>query len=104
MTADEEKELARKGKVYANHLFRNAKEIEFKDLKWDKYGGRILSNVYLDGELYSEPMRPIQPNPSFVSGQKVERIIYENNNSNNGNIKKEKIYIKCQKYISLYKK
>ena len=53
---DAEKELARKGKLYANHLFRNAKEIEFKDLKWDKYGGRILSNVYLDGELYSEKL------------------------------------------------
>ena len=50
-----------------------------------------------DGQLYSESMRNIQPNPSFVSGKKVERIIYENNNSNNGNIKKEKIYIKCQK-------
>ena len=50
-----------------------------------------------DGQLYSESMRNIQPNPSFVSGKKVERIIYENNNSNNGNIKKEKIYIKCKK-------
>ena len=28
--------------------------LKFKDLKWDKYGGRILSNVYLDGYLYAD--------------------------------------------------
>ena len=50
----EEKELALKGRELANLLFREAKEIEYRDLDWDKYGGRLLSNVYLDGELYSQ--------------------------------------------------
>lgn len=51
---EKEKELALIGRQTANKLFRAAKTIEFKDLKWDKYGGRILSNVYLDGLLYSD--------------------------------------------------
>src|SRR6056300_1665826 len=53
---EKEKELALIGRQTANKLFRAAKTIEFKDLKWDKYGGRILSNVYLDGELYSQKL------------------------------------------------
>ena len=51
---EKEKELALIGRQTANELFRAATKIEFKDLKWDKYGGRVLSNVYLDGKLYSD--------------------------------------------------
>jgi len=51
---EKEKELALIGRQTANDLFRSAKTIEFRDLKWDKYGGRVLSNVYLDGNLYSD--------------------------------------------------
>ena len=49
-----EKELAMKAKIFANLVFLEARKIEFKDLKWDKYGGRILSNVYIDGYLYAD--------------------------------------------------
>ena len=49
-----EKELAMQARIFANKTFREARTIEFKDLKWDKYGGRILSNVYLDGYLYAD--------------------------------------------------
>lgn len=51
---DKEKELALEAREFANSVFKAAKNIEFKDLKWDKYGGRVLSNVYLDGKLYSD--------------------------------------------------
>ena len=53
---DKEKALAKPGRVVANREFRAAKLIEFRDLKWDKYGGRVLSNVYLDGELYAQKL------------------------------------------------
>ena len=53
---DKEKALAKQGRVVANREFRAAKFIEFRDLKWDKYGGRVLSNVYLDGELYAQKL------------------------------------------------
>jgi endonuclease YncB( thermonuclease family) len=53
---ESEKELAKKARELANSLFKSAKVIEFKDIDWDKYGGRILANVYLDGELYSDKL------------------------------------------------
>ena len=77
-------------------VLKEAVDILYNDLlPFIKYANKTFEGN--DGNLYSKPMRDIQPNPSFVSGKKVERIVYENNNSNNGNIKKEKIYIKCQK-------
>jgi endonuclease YncB( thermonuclease family) len=51
---DEEKKLALEARELANKLFREAKEIEFANLKWDKYGGRVLVDVYLDGKLYKD--------------------------------------------------
>lgn len=51
---DEEKELALEGREVANNLFRNAGKIEFRGYKWDKYGGRILTEVYIDGQNYAE--------------------------------------------------
>lgn len=49
-----EKGMALLGRKFANNLFKNARDIEFKNLKWDKYGGRVLADVYLDGNSYSE--------------------------------------------------
>jgi len=50
----EEKKLALKARELANKLFRAAEKIEFANLKWDKYGGRVLVDVYLDGKLYKD--------------------------------------------------
>jgi endonuclease YncB( thermonuclease family) len=51
---DKEKELALEAREFANKAFREANEIDYQDLAWDKYGGRLLTNVYLDGKLYSK--------------------------------------------------
>ena len=50
----EEKKLALKGRELANKMFRSAEKIEFDNLKWDKYGGRVLADVYLDGKSYKD--------------------------------------------------
>ena len=50
----EEKKLALKARIFANKVFRSANKIEFKNLQWGKYGGRLLSDVYLDDKLYSK--------------------------------------------------
>lgn len=77
-------------------ILKESVDILYSDLKpFIEFANKTFEGS--DGTLYSEPLRNIQPNPSFVSGKKIERIVYENNNSNNGNIKKEKIYIKCQR-------
>ncbi len=67
----QEKELALKGREFANQAFRSAKKIEFKDLKWDKYGGRVLSNVYLDGVLYSDSIIKEGLARSYDGGKKI---------------------------------
>ena len=51
---DEEKKLALKARELANKLFKDATKIEFANLKWDKYGGRVLVDVYLDGKSYKD--------------------------------------------------
>lgn len=45
----EEDELAQKASKLTKKLIRNAKVVIFSGLKWDKYGGRVLANVYVDG-------------------------------------------------------
>ena len=40
--------------AFSNKVFRHAKNIEYKNLAWGKYGGRLLSDVYLDGKLYAD--------------------------------------------------
>jgi len=50
----EEKSLALQGRAFANDMFKNADNIEFRNLKWDKYGGRILADVYIDGISYKD--------------------------------------------------
>ena len=55
---EKENILAQKASNYTKNSIENAQKnrqkITFSEIKWDKYGGRILSNVYLDGELYSK--------------------------------------------------
>ena len=51
---EEEKKLALEARAFANKMFRDANSIEFANLDWDKYGGRILADVYIDGKSYKD--------------------------------------------------
>lgn len=44
-----ERELAITAKKFLEGEISKAKVIDFRDLNWDKYGGRVLSTVYIDG-------------------------------------------------------
>jgi len=68
---NKEKELALEAREFANSVFKAAKSIEFKDLKWDKYGGRVLSNVYLDGKLYADLIIAKGLAKSYDGGKKI---------------------------------
>jgi len=68
---NKEKELALEAREFANSVFKAAKNIEFKDLKWDKYGGRVLSNVYLDGKLYADLIIAKGLAKSYDGGKKI---------------------------------
>ena len=67
----EEKELALQGRVFANDMFRNADNIEFHNLKWDKYGGRILADVYIDGVSYKDEIIEAGLAREYYGGKKI---------------------------------
>ena len=46
---NQEKKLAEQAKKFLENLIKEANLIYFDELKWDKYGGRILANMYIDG-------------------------------------------------------
>lgn len=47
---DQEKELAKQASDYTKKLVKGAKTISFEEVKWDKYGGRILARVFIDDQ------------------------------------------------------
>lgn len=46
---EKERLLGDKAQKLSEQLLINGKHIEFDVVKWDKYGGRILANVRVDG-------------------------------------------------------
>jgi len=49
-SSEEEKELGLKASEYTSNLIKNSKEIKIKLISWDKYGGRILGDLIIDGQ------------------------------------------------------
>ena len=67
----EEKDLALQGRAFANDMFKNADNIEFRNLKWDKYGGRILADVYIDGMSYKHQIIEAGLAREYYGGKKL---------------------------------
>ena len=53
---DAEAALAKKASAFTKNAVANALEIDIKILKWDKYGGRVLGEVYLDHQSLGESL------------------------------------------------
>lgn len=51
---DSERELAKQAKEFTAKLINDAKKVYFTDVKWDKYGGRIVAKVFVDGNDLSQ--------------------------------------------------
>ena len=47
-----EKDLGIKARKYINSLIEKSELIETKNLEWGKYGGRVVADLYIDGENY----------------------------------------------------
>jgi micrococcal nuclease len=50
---DKEKVLALKASEFTQNLISNSRDIKVKLLAWDKYGGRVLGDVIVDGKSLS---------------------------------------------------
>lgn len=46
----QENELASKASVYTTQLIKNGKKIQVTLYRWDKFGGRVLGDIIVDGE------------------------------------------------------
>jgi endonuclease YncB( thermonuclease family) len=53
---DSEAALARKASAFTKDAVANALEVDVVILKWDKYGGRVLGEVYLDHQSLAESL------------------------------------------------
>ena len=53
---DAEAALAKKASAFTKNAVANALEIDVVILKWDKYGGRVLGDVYLDHQSLAESL------------------------------------------------
>jgi endonuclease YncB( thermonuclease family) len=53
---DAEAALAKKSSAFTKNAVANALEIDVVILKWDKYGGRVLGEVYLDHQSLAESL------------------------------------------------
>ena len=53
---DAEADLAKKASAFTKNAVANALEVDIKILKWDKYGGRVLGDVYLDHQSLAESL------------------------------------------------
>lgn len=52
----DEDNLGHDATAYTKSLIEKGKVIIFTDIKWDKYGGRILAHVKIDGKDLSEQL------------------------------------------------
>lgn len=53
---DAEAALAKKASSFTKNAVANALEVDIKILKWDKYGGRALGDVFLDNQSLAESL------------------------------------------------
>jgi len=53
---DAEAALAKKASAFTKNAVANATEIDVQILKWDKYGGRALADVFLDHQSLAQSL------------------------------------------------
>ena len=53
---DSEAALAKKASAFTKDAVANALEVDVVILKWDKYGGRVLGEVYLDHQSLAQSL------------------------------------------------
>lgn len=48
--SEHENEMGLKASEYTKHLIENAKQLKVEIKAWDKYGGRVLGDIVIDGK------------------------------------------------------
>lgn len=66
-----EKARANLAKAFVQNQFKSTKNITLKNLSWDKYGGRILAEVFFDGQDIAEQLVQNQLAVPYYGEKKV---------------------------------
>lgn len=69
---DSEKEKARAAKSFLSRKLSSARAVTFGTLDWDKYGGRILADVYFDGQDVGQMMIDEGYATPYLGGKKSD--------------------------------
>ena len=69
---EREKKLALEAKVFINDLIKNSTVIYLKNLKWGKYGGRVVADLYIDKRDYREYLKGKNFYVEYYGGKKTE--------------------------------
>ena len=69
---EREKKLALEAKVFINDLIKNSTVIYLKNLKWGKYGGRVVADLYIDKRDYREHLKGKNFYVEYYGGKKTE--------------------------------
>ena len=69
---EREKKLAIEAKVFINDLIKNSTVIYLKNLKWGKYGGRVVADLYIDKRDYREYLKGKNFYVEYYGGKKTK--------------------------------
>ena len=69
---EREKKLALEAKVFINDLIKNSTVIYLKNLKWGKYGGRVVADLYIDKRDYREYLEGKNFYVEYYGGKKTK--------------------------------
>ena len=69
---EREKKLALEAKVFINDLIKNSTVIYLKNLKWGKYGGRVVADLYIDKRDYREYLKGKNFYVEYYGGKKTK--------------------------------
>ncbi|MEC7925709.1 MAG: thermonuclease family protein [Thermodesulfobacteriota bacterium] len=69
---EREKKLALEAKVFINDLIKNSTVIYLKNMKWGKYGGRVVADLYIDKRDYREYLKGKNFYVEYYGGKKTE--------------------------------
>lgn len=67
-----EKALAKEATAFLKEKFQQTQSVELRWVEWDKYGGRILADVYFDDKSVSEMMIKNKLATPYAGGKKLD--------------------------------
>ena len=76
---DHERKMGEQASSFTKNLLQNAKDVKIKVLSWDKYGGRLLGDVIMDGKSLRQLLLENKYAREYYGDKKQNWDDYDNN-------------------------